>query len=385
MATTLYNTGILASPPQFSSAATAQPNYAQSISRAYTNGVVWAGYYSTTVQHSNMIQTWSDNIWILRLFPATYSGPLGLPFSEDYGNLFSDLLDPLVVVNTYSFDVQFTGIELLGASSGFHVTQQNGSSLVQPPNPPLPNPLASAVPGAITIKHKGEYRFDAAAEIDSDISTIDALWRFKLVRSGFADTYYSIRFRASRFVLFDKLADWGDSPPTVEHSIDVDIFQSDYLLEQRTSSYEEDEDILTISGVYQIDGKTEYQKFWNLLHRSRHRKCAIPFYIEPMTSSIDCGGLDLVQVSNFRVSDLTFVGAELIRIDSAGVVESEVRKILSVDSMTNSILVESAFTNPLHPGRAEFFMVVLVGIVSASKVHQNDEHHTVNVTWESRT
>ena len=377
-----YTSFILVAPPIFQTTATMQRAASPVVNRLFTGGVAFTGLLSTQLSLSTLMQTWMNNIWILRLFPTIdYPGRLQMMperlFEVDYGNIDQDWTDPFCIVNTFKAQTVLTNAGSIGALEGAYLTAPSNNPPKPPPNPPKPNPIPASIAADITIPPLGCFYFDFIIDSEYELSTIRHTRRWNSVMG-----MLQLRLLAQRYIVITKEPDWKEQPPDVEHSVESDTFTSDFINEQRTTAYAQGENRITIKARYKVHGLEEGVSFWNHLHRARSRRIGVPFYQEQMVSAVDAAGLTSVPMIGWLLSNLTYIGLEVIRFDPKNPSLSEIRKVVSIDTGTNSLVVDQPFVNSIHPSATEFYMIVATCTEKVSRSHGNDEHHIIDAEFK---
>lgn len=334
------------------------------------------------------LSRWRNTLWLLRIF----DGDSVAVFDRvnrviNYGNVLKDVRDPLVIFNAYDLTRTLSGFGLTGVADGLTLVEGEETP-VAPPNSPLPDPLPSNVYGSPAISPRGQLLLDVAIDADDDHSTI------AVVASGLdSGIPFSFSIQGARAVLMQYLPDWRDNPPRVRHSYKTDVFQSDHMLEQRTTTYQPvdifggerfGEVSWRFEFLYKTDGLVQCNKLFHRLARARHRRTAVPFATSPLVASVDAAGatsITPVNMTPFQHIGNLEVGGEIVRLDKTDPDFFETRNVVSITS--TSIEVDEPWSKSIHPKHQTFYSVIFCTVESVARRNQSDTHQTIEVVYES--
>ena len=347
-----------------------------------------------------LVCSWFDNIYLMRVFPGTIYGKLNgrepKNIKADYGNVIDDIHDPWTVLNTFSDSISFGNPIVEGNTEGVAVVQRVDDPPVAPPNPPAPA-SGSVLPFSGTVLQGGELQLDVVIDGQSEHSSIALLGCFdwSVPPAGRPSTWelsaeqICFLICGQRAVLIDFLPDWKEQPPRVRFTVPDDLFESDDLVEQRATALpgpdmSDPGDLSIIRRIttqFKTDGRCDSTLLWSLFARILHRRCAVPYWVEPLTVSSNPFGVNTVTVTGFSLEYLTFESAEIVLFDRRDR-SYETRRVTSIDRGASTVTVFNAWSKDVPPHHAELYMIAYCQIEGPPRRRWlSDQMQVIDVTW----
>ncbi len=341
-------------------------------------------YHAMRTHQTSAPWMWMNTLWLFRVFPGTGLGNILQVIERivPYGNILDDVVDPLVIFNTYRVSLTLTSLTGAGAIVDVFTTAPNYSPPIPPPNPPAPQPLPGA-PNIGLLKPGQQILFDVVILADNDFSTADVRYVATYQVAGGGSFPFAFRIMGSRAVLFQYLPDWNENPPKIEEGYDTDVFASDQQHEQRTTTYDTLDVQHSFDVDFKVDGVRDGARLYNRLIRIRHRRAAVPFYSEPMEASADAAGSSSITVTSVGLDDLMWKSEEIVRLDTGNPEYFEARKVVSSDGITGEVVVDSPWITSVPKHQQLFFFVRYVSVASMKRRNLNDQAHVVSVVFRS--